>query len=162
MAKKSKIHANERRKRVVAEYAARRAALKELLRTAGTAEEREAAVRALSRLPRDASPVRVRNRDQVDGRPRGYIGKVGADAVTLRHLRRALLDRLDLRKQLGKLPHYLGLHHHRGQWQCFGELVSHRSQPVEPRRLHRCQGRLMHDHAPARPATPRWTVHPPW
>jgi small subunit ribosomal protein S14 len=84
MAKRSKIVANERRKRVVAEYATRRAGLKEMLRTAGTLEEREAAVRALSRLPRDASPVRVRNRDQVDGRPRGYIGKVGLSRINLR------------------------------------------------------------------------------
>lgn len=41
-------------------------------------------MRALSRLPRDASPVRVRNRDQVDGRPRGYVGKVGLSRINLR------------------------------------------------------------------------------
>ena len=86
MAKKSKIVANERRKRTVARYAARRAELKETLRTASTADEREAAVRALSRLPRDGSPVRVRNRDQVDGRPRGYVGKAGVSRITFRRL----------------------------------------------------------------------------
>ena len=84
MAKKSKIAANERRQRVDARYAKRRAALKETIRTAATPEERDAAVRALSRLPRDASPVRVRNRDQVDGRPRGYVGKVGLSRINLR------------------------------------------------------------------------------
>jgi small subunit ribosomal protein S14 len=84
MAKKSKIVANERRKQTVARYADRRAALKEAVRTAATPEEREAAVHALSRLPRDASPVRVRNRDQVDGRPRGYIGKAGLSRINLR------------------------------------------------------------------------------
>jgi small subunit ribosomal protein S14 len=84
MAKKSKIVANERRKQTVARYAERRAALKEAVRTAATSEEREAAVRALSRLPRDASPVRVRNRDQVDGRPRGYVGKAGLSRINLR------------------------------------------------------------------------------
>lgn len=84
MAKTSKIAANERRKRVVARYAARRTDLKEAIRTAATPEERDAAVRALSRLPRDASPVRVRNRDQVDGRPRGYVGKVGLSRINLR------------------------------------------------------------------------------
>ena len=83
MAKKSKIAANERRKQVVARYAERRADLKDTIRTAATPEER-AAVRALSRLPRDASPVRVRNRDQVDGRPRGYVGKVGLSRINLR------------------------------------------------------------------------------
>jgi small subunit ribosomal protein S14 len=84
MAKKSKIVANERRKAVVERYAARRTALKEAVRTAATPEERDAAVRALSRLPRDASPVRVRNRDQVDGRPRGYLRKAGLSRISFR------------------------------------------------------------------------------
>ncbi len=86
MAKTSKIVANERRRRTVARYAVRRAELKEAVRTAATPQEREAAVRALARLPRDASPVRVRNRDQVDGRPRGYVGKVGLSRINLRTL----------------------------------------------------------------------------
>jgi small subunit ribosomal protein S14 len=86
MAKKSKIVANERRKRTVEKYAARRAELKEAVRTVRTAEERDAAVRALGRLPRDASPVRVRNRDQVDGRPRGYVRKAGLSRINLRVL----------------------------------------------------------------------------
>ena len=84
MAKKSKIVANERRKQTVARYAERRALLKEAVRTAATPEEREAAVRALARLPRNASPVRVRNRDQGDGRPRGYFRKVGLSRINLR------------------------------------------------------------------------------
>lgn len=86
MAKQSKIAADERRRQVVARYAERRADLKEAIRTAATPEERDAAVRALSRLPRDASPVRVRNRDQIDGRPRGYVGKVGLSRINLRTL----------------------------------------------------------------------------
>ena len=84
MAKRSRIVANERRRQTVARYAARRTAMKETVRTATTAEAREAAVRALSRFPRDTSPVRVRNRDQVDGRPRGYVGKVGLSRISLR------------------------------------------------------------------------------
>lgn len=86
MAKKSKVVANERRRRIVLQYADRRASLKEAARTAATPEARAAAVRALGRLPRDASPVRVRNRDQVDGRPRGYVGKVGLSRINLRTL----------------------------------------------------------------------------
>ncbi|PVG83628.1 30S ribosomal protein S14 [Nocardioides gansuensis] len=86
MAKSSKIIANERRKQTVARYAERRAVLKEAVRTAQTPDEREAAVRALGRLPRDASPVRIRNRDQVDGRPRGYVRKVGLSRINLRTL----------------------------------------------------------------------------
>lgn len=84
MAKTSKIAANERRKQTVARYAERRAVLKEAIRTAATHEEREHAVRALGRLPKNASPVRVRNRDQVDGRPRGYVRKVGLSRINLR------------------------------------------------------------------------------
>jgi small subunit ribosomal protein S14 len=86
MAKRSKVVANERRKRTVARYAERRAALKAAVRVAPTPEKRDAAVRELSRLPRDASPVRVRNRDQVDGRPRGYVRKVGLSRINLRQL----------------------------------------------------------------------------
>lgn len=86
MAKKSKIVANERRQRVVARYAERRAELKQAIRTASSPDERDQAVQALNRLPRDASPVRVRNRDQVDGRPRGYVRKVGLSRINLRTL----------------------------------------------------------------------------
>ncbi|MFC8509004.1 30S ribosomal protein S14 [Streptomyces sp. NPDC057411] len=85
MAKASKIARNERRKRVVARYAERRAALKELIRRPGTPEaDRQAALRELRRQPRDASPTRVRNRDAVDGRPRGHLRKFGLSRVRMR------------------------------------------------------------------------------
>lgn len=86
MAKKSKIAAQRRRERTVARYAARRAELKELIRRADRPEDRRAAVDALNRLPRDASPTRLRNRDQVDGRPRGYVGKAGVSRIRFRQL----------------------------------------------------------------------------
>ena len=85
MAKKSKIAANERRRVVVARYAHRRAELKEVVRT-GTPEERAAAVRELARQPRDASATRVRNRDAVDGRPRGYLGTFGLSRIRFREM----------------------------------------------------------------------------
>ncbi|MFG6201620.1 30S ribosomal protein S14 [Nonomuraea sp. JJY05] len=85
MAKKSKIAANERRKAVVQRYAARRAELKELIRT-GTPQERAQAVRELNRQPRDASATRVRNRDSVDGRPRGHLTKFGLSRVRFREM----------------------------------------------------------------------------
>lgn len=85
MAKKSKIARNERRKTVVERYAERRAELKEIIRRPSTPEaEREAAVRELRRQPRDASATRVRNRDAVDGRPRGHLRKFGISRVRLR------------------------------------------------------------------------------
>lgn len=83
MAKRSKIVANDRRREVVARHAERRAQLKETIRT-GSPTERDEAVRALARLPRDASPVRVRNRDQVDGRPRGIVAQTGLSRIRFR------------------------------------------------------------------------------
>ncbi|MFF8381755.1 30S ribosomal protein S14 [Streptomyces sp. NPDC015661] len=85
MAKRSKIARNERRKAVVARYAERRAELKEIVRRPATpAAEREAAVRELARQPRDASATRLRNRDAVDGRPRGHLRKFGLSRVRVR------------------------------------------------------------------------------
>ncbi|MFT4126807.1 MAG: 30S ribosomal protein S14 [Gordonia sp. (in: high G+C Gram-positive bacteria)] len=87
MAKKSKIIANERRKATVARYAERRAASKRVLADVhATPQARAAAQRALQALPRDASPVRIRNRDAIDGRPRGYVGKAGVSRVRFREL----------------------------------------------------------------------------
>lgn len=87
MAKKSKIVKNEQRRALVARYAERRAELKETIRaTSSSPEQREAAQRALARQPRDASPVRLRNRDAADGRPRGYLRKFGLSRVRVRQL----------------------------------------------------------------------------
>jgi small subunit ribosomal protein S14 len=87
MAKRSKIAANERRKAVVARHVERRAELKRIVaRPTTPADERAAAWAELRRQPRDASPVRVRNRDSVDGRPRGYLRKFGVSRVRLREL----------------------------------------------------------------------------
>ncbi|MFD5738378.1 30S ribosomal protein S14 [Streptomyces massasporeus] len=85
MAKKSKIAKNDRRQEVVARYAARRAELKEIIRRPSSTEsERLAAQAELRRQPRDASATRVRNRDGVDGRPRGYFRAFGLSRVSLR------------------------------------------------------------------------------
>ncbi|NKY48717.1 30S ribosomal protein S14 [Nocardia vermiculata] len=87
MAKKSKIARNEQRRVIVARYAERRAELKELIRDPATPDEqRTVAQLALQRLPRDASPVRLRNRDATDGRPRGHLRKFGLSRVRMREL----------------------------------------------------------------------------
>ncbi|MGV0626032.1 30S ribosomal protein S14 [Mycolicibacter minnesotensis] len=87
MAKKSLIVKNDRRRAQVARYAERRAALKEIIRApSSTPEQRADAQRALAGQPRDASAVRVRNRDGVDGRPRGYLRKFGLSRVRMRGL----------------------------------------------------------------------------
>ncbi|MFE7130717.1 30S ribosomal protein S14 [Streptomyces sp. NPDC057638] len=85
MAKQSKIAQNEKRKRVVERYAARRAELKEIIRRPSTGPaERAAASAELRRQPRDASATRVRNRDAVDGRPRGHLRRFGLSRVRMR------------------------------------------------------------------------------
>jgi small subunit ribosomal protein S14 len=89
MASQAKIAADARRRVTVARYASRRAELKQAARTAATLEERMEAQRALARLPRDASPVRLRNRDSTDGRPRGYLRKAGVSRVRFRELAHA-------------------------------------------------------------------------
>ncbi|CED90813.1 MULTISPECIES: 30S ribosomal protein S14 [Actinomyces] len=87
MAKKSKLAADARRRRIVARYAERRAELKrDSINPTLSVEERQAAMSALHALPRDASPTRVRNRDAVDGRPRGFVRKAGVSRVRFREM----------------------------------------------------------------------------
>ncbi|WP_117198960.1 30S ribosomal protein S14 [Nocardiopsis sp. TNDT3] len=87
MAKKSKIARDQRRRRVVARYAERRAELKRIIRSPHTGErERAVAVAELNRQPRDASATRLRNRDAVDGRPRGHLRKFGLSRIRFREM----------------------------------------------------------------------------
>jgi len=87
MAKKSKIAKNEQRRIIVARYAAKRAELKKaLVDPNGTDESRDAARLGLQKLPRNASPVRVRSRDSVDGRPRGVLTKFGISRIRFRDM----------------------------------------------------------------------------
>lgn len=90
MAKQSKIAKNEKRRVIVARYAARRAALKAIIRNPATPDaERQSAQAELNRQPRDASATRVRNRDSVDGRPRGTFRAFGLSRIRLRELAHA-------------------------------------------------------------------------
>ena len=87
MAKKSKIIKNQKRQQIVARYAERRAVLKAIISApSSTAEQRHAAQLELARQPRDASAVRLRNRDAIDGRPRGHLRKFGLSRVRVRAL----------------------------------------------------------------------------
>ena len=87
MAKKSKIARNNQREVVVARYAEKRAELKKtLVDPNATDEAREAARVGLQKLPRNASPVRLRGRDAIDGRPRGYLSKFGISRVRFRDM----------------------------------------------------------------------------
>ena len=87
MAKKSKIARNDQRQIIVDRYAAKRLELKKaLIDPNGTDESREAARLGLQKLPRNASPVRLRNRDAIDGRPRGNLRKFGISRVRFREM----------------------------------------------------------------------------
>jgi small subunit ribosomal protein S14 len=87
MAKKSAVAKNEKRKRVVERYRERRTELKKIIKDeTKSIEEREDAARQLRRLPRDASPIRVRNRCAVTGRPRAYYRRFGLCRNVLREL----------------------------------------------------------------------------
>ncbi len=75
MAKESMKARERKRERIVAQYAEKRAALKE----AGDWD-------ALQKLPRDSSKVRLHNRCKLTGRPRGYMRQFGISRVTFREM----------------------------------------------------------------------------
>lgn len=87
MAKISKIVTNERRKEKVKLWSARRAEAKKIINNPkSTVEEVDAAVVKLQKMPRDGSPIRVRNRCSQTGRSRGYLRKFGISRIALREL----------------------------------------------------------------------------
>jgi len=87
MAKISKVVQNNRRKAKVALYQDRRAAYKKIINNPKSSPEQvDDAVIKLQKMPRDASPVRVRNRCSQTGRSRGYLRKFGISRVALRKL----------------------------------------------------------------------------
>jgi small subunit ribosomal protein S14 len=87
MAKKSAIEKNQHRRRLVEQYAAKRAALRAVARDRKRApEERFEATLALAALPRNGARNRLRNRCSLTGRPRGYHRKFGLSRIALRDL----------------------------------------------------------------------------
>ena len=87
MAKKSVINRNEQRREMVKKFAAKRQALRDTANNqAVSPEERYEARLKLQKLPRDASPVRVRNRCALTGRPRGTFRKFGLARGKLRDI----------------------------------------------------------------------------
>ena len=87
MAKKSSIARNEKRRRLVERYAAKRAELKAILANPdSTDEEFFAAQRKLNKLPRNSNKIRIRNRCNITGRPRAFIRRYGLSRLTFREL----------------------------------------------------------------------------
>jgi len=87
MAKKSAVEKNNKRKRIVAARGSRRDELRKIVRNKNVSmEERFKAVIKLSDEPRDSAKIRVRNRCEVSGRPRGYDRKLRMSRIALRDL----------------------------------------------------------------------------
>ena len=87
MSKKSSVEKNNRRKRLVKQYAAKRARLLAIANDeARPMEERFEARLKLAELPRNSSPTRYRNRCELTGRPRAYYRKLGMSRIALREL----------------------------------------------------------------------------
>ncbi|MFC4657058.1 30S ribosomal protein S14 [Rheinheimera marina] len=85
MAKQSMKAREHKRALLVAKYAERRFALKDLIANPATSDEdRWDAVLKLQSLPRDSSPARQRNRCRVTGRPHGYLRKFGMSRIKVR------------------------------------------------------------------------------
>jgi small subunit ribosomal protein S14 len=87
MAKLSLILRDAKRRKTVAKYAAKRADLRTTIANVHVSDEDRAAARdKLARLPRNASPVRLRNRCALTGRPRGVFRKFGIGRNKLRDI----------------------------------------------------------------------------
>ncbi len=87
MAKKSSINKNNRRRKMVARFAGKRAELKATANDESKSnEERFQARLQLAELPRNSSAVRIRNRCEITGRPRGNYRKFGMSRIALRDL----------------------------------------------------------------------------
>ena len=87
MAKKSAVEKNNSRKALALRYKDKRGKLKNIVKNKSVSqEERYSAQLKLAALPRNSSPVRVRNRCLLTGRPRGYFRKLKLSRIALREL----------------------------------------------------------------------------
>ena len=87
MAKLALVNRDKKRRKTVAKFAARRAQFIETINDSKSSDEERAGARAkLQQLPRDASPVRLRNRCSLTGRPRGVYRKFGLGRNKLREI----------------------------------------------------------------------------
>ena len=87
MAKKAMIEREKKRQRLVAQYANKRAALKEIINDQEKPmEERFRASLKLAKLPRNSSATRLHNRCQLTGRPHAYYRKLKISRIALREL----------------------------------------------------------------------------
>lgn len=87
MAKKSSIARNKKRELLIARYAEKRTQLKAIMANPESSDEEfYEAQRKLCKLPRNSSPIRIKNRCNVTGRPRAYLRRFGLSRLTFREL----------------------------------------------------------------------------
>ena len=87
MAKKSKIVQNMHRQKIVDKYYKKRIELKKIIKNPNSSyDEKRLAYIRIEKMPRDANPIRLRNRCSLTGRPRGYYRKFGLSRITFREL----------------------------------------------------------------------------
>ena len=85
MAKESMKAREVKRAKLVAKYAAKRAALKKVVNTGDPVEAFEAAQK-LQSIPRNANPIRLHNRCKITGRPKGYMRQFGLSRIQFREM----------------------------------------------------------------------------
>ena len=87
MAKMSLINREQKRRATVKKYATKRTALLAVIQNGKASDDDKAEARdKLQALPRNASPVRLRNRCALTGRPRGFYGKFGLSRTKVREI----------------------------------------------------------------------------
>ncbi len=87
MAKLSSVNKNERRRKLVAQYAAKYAKLKAVANDTSKDEtERLIARLKMAEVPRNANPTRIRNRCELTGRPRAYYRKFRLSRIMIREM----------------------------------------------------------------------------
>ena len=87
MAKTSSVEKNNRRRKMVKQYAGKRARLKAITQNkAASMDERFAAQLKLTEMPRNSAKTRIRNRCEITGRPRAYYRKLKMSRLALREM----------------------------------------------------------------------------
>lgn len=86
MAKESMKAREVKRAKLVAKYAQKRAALKEIVNKSGDPIAAYEAARELQKIPRNANPIRLHNRCKLTGRPKGYLRMFGISRIQFREM----------------------------------------------------------------------------
>ena len=86
MAKESMKAREVKRAKLVAKYAAKRAAIKEIVNHSDDPQAAFEAAQKLQSIPRNANPIRLHNRCKITGRPKGYIRLFGLSRIQFREM----------------------------------------------------------------------------